>query len=93
LLRKLRPASAVALLAALVTASTAHAQSPGGPGALRERVGDAAFFSILRDWVTRHRYGNATTQDFVALAEADSGRSLSGFFDVWLYRPGKPTTW
>ena len=27
--------------------------------ALREKVGDAAFYATLRDWVAQHRYGNA----------------------------------
>ena len=42
--------------------------------ALREKVGDAAFYSILRDWVAQHRYGNGTTRQFIALAEADVRR-------------------
>jgi aminopeptidase N len=37
--------------------------------ALREKVGDGAFFTILRQWFAEHKYGNATTQDFIALAE------------------------
>jgi aminopeptidase N len=61
--------------------------------ALRERLGDAVFFSILRDWTAQHRYGNATTRQFIALAEADSGQSLGHFFDVWLFRSGKPADW
>src|SRR5262249_15236593 len=61
--------------------------------ALRERVGDAVFFSILRDWVAQHLYGNGTTQQFIALAEAQSGRALAPLFDVWLFRPGKPRHW
>jgi aminopeptidase N len=61
--------------------------------ALRERVGDQAFYAILRDWLAQHRYGNATTPQFIALAETDSGQSLGHFFDVWLYRQGKPTDW
>jgi aminopeptidase N len=61
--------------------------------ALREKVGDATFLSILRDWVAQHEYGNATTQQFIALAEADSGQSLEHFFDVWLFQPRKPTSW
>jgi aminopeptidase N len=61
--------------------------------ALREKLGDATFFGILRDWVARHRYGNGTTQQFIALAEADSGVSLSQFFDVWLFQPRKPQSW
>jgi aminopeptidase N len=61
--------------------------------ALRERVGGATFFRILRDWVSQHRYGNANTHQFIALANADSGMDLTGFLRAWLYRPiqhGKP---
>jgi aminopeptidase N len=61
--------------------------------ALREKVGDSAFFRIMRDWIVAHRYGNATTRDFIRLAEHDSGRDLRHFFDVWLYQPTKPTSW
>jgi aminopeptidase N len=61
--------------------------------ALREKVGDQAFFRILRDWAAQHRYGNVRTAQFIALAERDSGRDLRHFFDVWLYQPGKPTSW
>jgi aminopeptidase N len=61
--------------------------------ALREKVGDRAFFRILRDWAAQHRYGNVRTAQFIALAERDSGRDLRHFFDVWLYQPAKPTSW
>ena len=58
--------------------------------ALREKIGGAAFFQILRDWVAKYRYGNAGTQSFIHLAEADSGIDLDHFFYVWLFRKGKP---
>ena len=61
--------------------------------ALREKVGDAVFFQIMRDWAAEHRYGNVTTAQFIALAERDSGLSLGHFFDVWVYQPDKPTSW
>jgi aminopeptidase N len=61
--------------------------------ALRQLIGPAAFQAILRRWVAEHRYGNATTAEFIALAEAESGRRLDHFFDVWLYRKGKPRNW
>jgi aminopeptidase N len=61
--------------------------------ALREKVGDFAFFRIMRDWATQHRHGNATTPQFIALAEQDTGMDLGHFFDVWLYQPDKPTSW
>ncbi|TCB97713.1 M1 family peptidase [Micromonospora zingiberis] len=52
--------------------------------ALRRTVGDDAFFEMLRAWTTERRDGTATTEDFVALAERISGRSLGPFFDTWL---------
>jgi aminopeptidase N len=61
--------------------------------ALREKVGDTAFFHILRAWAAEHRYGNVSTAQFIALAERLSGMDLQHFFDVWLYQPDKPTSW
>jgi len=61
--------------------------------ALREKVGDQTFFRIMYAWATRHRYGNVTTPQFIALAERESGRNLHHFFDVWLYQAAKPTSW
>jgi aminopeptidase N len=61
--------------------------------ALREELGDATFFRIMRTWAQANRYGTVTTADFEALAERISGHDLARFFDVWLYEPGKPTNW
>jgi aminopeptidase N len=61
--------------------------------ALRGKIGDRAFFRLLKLWATQHRYGNATTAQFVALAERVSGQRLGSFFQVWLYTDGKPTSW
>jgi hypothetical protein len=36
--------------------------------------------------------GNATTADFIALAQGDSHRSLRAFFEQWLYTPGPVVT-
>jgi aminopeptidase N len=61
--------------------------------ALREKVGNAVFFRILRAWASENAYGNVTTQDFVALAERESGQELDEFFRIWLYEPEKPRDW
>jgi aminopeptidase N len=61
--------------------------------ALRQKVGDKAFFDILQAWATQNRYGNVTTPQFIALAERVSGLDLDQFFHVWLYQPEKPTSW
>ncbi len=53
---------------------------------LRFEVGDSAFFSILRQYFNTYKYGNASTQDFIAIAEDISKRDLHQFFDQWLYK-------
>jgi aminopeptidase N len=61
--------------------------------ALREKVGDELFYTILRRWYSENRNGNVTTADFIALAENVSGRQLDEFFRVWLYEEGRPESW
>ena len=61
--------------------------------ALREKVGDDRFFRTLRTWYGQYRYGNASTDDFIEVAERVSGQDLGEFFQVWLYEPGKPESW
>ena len=57
---------------------------------LRLAVGDEDFFTILRTWTAEHRYGNATTGEFTALAEKISGEDLGALFQAWLYTPARP---
>jgi aminopeptidase N len=61
--------------------------------ALREKIGDDPFFRILRNWTAEHQHGNATTEQFIDLAQRISGQDLSAFFQTWLYTTTKPTTW
>jgi aminopeptidase N len=58
--------------------------------ALRKEIGDSTFFALIKKWATDHQYGNATTPEFVALAEQMSGKKLDGLFDAWLYQPRRP---
>ena len=58
--------------------------------ALRERIGVRDFDALVSRWYRDHRDGNATTPQFIRLAEKVSGRSLNGFFDRWLFTPEKP---
>ncbi|GAA1521363.1 M1 family metallopeptidase [Nocardioides humi] len=52
--------------------------------ALRNRIGAAHLDTVLRRWVADHHDGNATVEQFEALAATVSGESLQGFFDAWL---------
>jgi len=60
---------------------------------LRWVIGDDAFFQTM--WNYAHdpalRYGSAVTSDFIAHAEAASGKDLTDFFDTWIYKEGYPT--
>jgi aminopeptidase N len=53
--------------------------------ALRLRVGDAAFFSTLQTYTERYYHSNATTADFITVAEEVSGQELDEFFNDWLF--------
>src|SRR5262249_55462235 len=52
---------------------------------LRQRIGDDAFFKLLRSWAGRRRFGRASTADFVAFATETAGaETLAGFFEQWV---------
>lgn len=58
---------------------------------IRETVGDAKFFELLKSWPAAHRYGNADTADFTAYVEKQNpGKDLGPVWDDWLYGNGKP---
>ncbi len=61
--------------------------------ALRLTVGDDRFFSLLRTWVERHRYGSVTSAMFESLAAEVADEPLVDLFRVWLRQrplPGLP---
>ena len=58
--------------------------------ALRTRVGDEAFFTLLRTWVERHRGGTVTSADFERLAAEVAGEELDDLFEAWLRRTELP---
>jgi aminopeptidase N len=58
--------------------------------ALRNRIGDADFWRLLRGWVAGRRHGNASVAGFRSYAEAVSGEQLGPFFTAWLDTPAKP---
>ncbi len=60
--------------------------------ALRDLIGAEDFGRLLRRWVAQHRGGVVCTEDFLALAEEVSGRSLRGFFDAWLHEVTLPAS-
>jgi aminopeptidase N len=58
--------------------------------ALRLKIGDEAFFDLLRTYYDRFQGGQARTSDFIAVAEEISGQDLRAFFESWLYAAEMP---
>lgn len=58
--------------------------------ALRYEVGDDTMRQILTTYHDRFRYGNASTADFIGVAEEVSGRSLRDLFAAWLDQAAPP---
>ena len=61
--------------------------------ALREKVGEDKFLTIVRSWYAENRHSNVTTADFIALAERVWGQPLDQFFQAWLFEEGRPESW
>lgn len=57
--------------------STAYVRGAWTLHALRLEVGDELFFQIIRTYYDRFKGGNATTADFIAVAEEVSGQPLA----------------
>jgi aminopeptidase N len=53
--------------------------------ALREEIGDQAFFEALRSYYQDYKYQLADTPDLLDVFEKSSGRQLDDFYDEWLY--------
>ena len=61
--------------------------------ALREIMGEDKFKTVLASYLAAHRYGNASTRQFIDLMKAESGvdaGQLDIFFREWLYGTEKP---
>ena len=52
--------------------------------ALRLTVGEGAFFRILRGWAGVHHHSSVSTEEFIALVEIETGKSMEAFFTKWL---------
>ncbi len=58
--------------------------------ALRNRVGEQDFWTLLRSWVRNRAHANGTLPQFQQLAERVSGEDLDGFFQAWFRAGRKP---
>jgi aminopeptidase N len=51
---------------------------------LKEKIGKVAFDLGVKNFLEKHQYSTATTQDLINEMEAASGQDLSGFVKDWL---------
>ncbi len=51
---------------------------------LRQQVGDETFFAILQTYFRRYRYGIATPQGFLAVANEVSGQDITPLYEEWI---------
>jgi len=58
--------------------------------ALRQKVGDATFQKIEREWIKRYRDESPSTADFIDLASQVSHQDLHAFLHAWLYDTKTP---
>jgi len=59
--------------------------------ALRRELGEAAFATLLHEWVTEHRNGNATWTQFEQLVSKVAGRDLHAFLADWFHGTKLPS--
>lgn len=63
---------------------------PGGAcrlHTLRKELGDKAFFRGVKAYLKKFAGHTVETEDFRRCLEAESGRTLTRFFDQWMYNP------
>ena len=85
-----------------VTQSLSHFESLNDPGvyggvvytkgalffdALRQEIGDKAFFNALQNYYQAEQFGIARPEDLLNAFEASAGRSLGDLYLKWLYTP------
>jgi len=51
----------------------------------RQKNPDAPFIAMMRDFVSTYAGRNASTEDFRRVVEKDTGQSMEGFFNEWVY--------
>jgi aminopeptidase N len=58
--------------------------------AIDDRVGEAEFLALLRDWAQQHRDGNVDRAMFTAFANRHTGQDLTALINAWLDSPTTP---
>lgn len=57
---------------------------------LQRYLGEERFWASVHEYLTRHAYGSATTDDLRQAVLAATGENLDWFWDQWIYQAGYP---
>jgi aminopeptidase N len=57
---------------------------------IRQQIGDAKFFPMMRDWVGQHRYTNQDRASFLAYLNQYTGHDFTALVNAWLDSPTTP---
>jgi aminopeptidase N len=57
---------------------------------LRQRLGDDEFWSLVRRWLTAHRFTSQDRDTLAAWWSKQSGQDLTAFFHAWLLGSHEP---
>jgi aminopeptidase N len=53
---------------------------------LRKEIGDSLFFSGIKTYHSKYKYGNSSTKELQTFFEKISNKKLDQFFDQWVYK-------
>ena len=67
---------------------TVYARGPMALQALRNVIGDHAFFTLARDW--SQRPGSRSLEDWMVAAQSHTTVNLKPFFDAWIFATVAP---
>lgn len=59
--------------------------------AVRQEIGDEAFFEALAKYYQQYKYGVARGEDLLTVFETAAGRELDDLYQQWLYAPDGPS--
>ncbi len=67
-----------------------YQKAPIGMRQLEQLVGEAAMRDGLREYLTAHRYGNATWSDLISVLDARTEEDLTSWSHAWVEEPWRP---
>lgn len=70
--------------------TTVYSKAPDIIHSLQVLLGDSSFYNGCKNYLLKHKYGNATSNDLSNDLTASSGINTQQFFNDWISTPGYP---